>query len=83
VIVTEITDDVVEGAKVKTKSAGGPGENAKGSVNQPAPPGGPSAYGNQAITDQNMIGQQAKQQQKKPGPDQKKPSQDSKSESKQ
>jgi RND family efflux transporter MFP subunit len=85
VIVTEITDDVVDGAKVRTKSAGGPGENAdaKGSVNQAAPPGGPSAYGNQAISDQNMIGQQAKQQQKKPGADQKKPSQDSKSESKQ
>jgi len=84
-LVTEITDDVVEGAKVKTKQAGGPGENAnaKGSVNQPAPPGGPSQYGNQAITDQNMIGQQSMQQQKKPGPDQKKPSQDSTSESKQ
>jgi hypothetical protein len=76
---------VVEGAAVKTKSAGGPGENAdaKGSINQPAPPGGPSQYGNQAITDQNMVGQQAQSQQKKPGPDQKKPSQDSKSESKQ
>jgi multidrug efflux pump subunit AcrA (membrane-fusion protein) len=85
VIVTEITDDVVEGATVKTKSAGGPGENAdaKGSINQPAPPGGPSQYGNQAITDQNMAGQQAKQQQKKPGADAKQPSQDSKSESKQ
>jgi multidrug efflux pump subunit AcrA (membrane-fusion protein) len=85
VIVTEITDDVVEGAPVKTKSAGGPGENAdaKGSINQPAPPGGPSQYGNQAITDQNMAGQQAKQQQKRPGADQKRPSQDSKSESKQ
>jgi multidrug efflux pump subunit AcrA (membrane-fusion protein) len=85
VIVTEITDDVADGATVKTKSAGGPGENAdaKGSVNQAAPPGGPSQYGNQAITDQNMVGQQAKQQQKKPGADQKKPTQDSKSESKQ
>jgi multidrug efflux pump subunit AcrA (membrane-fusion protein) len=85
VIVTEITDDVVDGAKVKTKSTGVPGENAdaKGSINQPAPPGGPSQYGNQAITDQNMVGEQAKQQQKKPGADQKKPSQDSKSESKQ
>ena len=84
VIVTEITDDVSEGAKVKTKSNAGPGQNAdaKGSVNQPAPPGGPSQYGNQAITDQNMVGQQAKQQQKKPGADQKKSSSDSKSESK-
>jgi multidrug efflux pump subunit AcrA (membrane-fusion protein) len=84
VIVTEITDDVVDGAPVKTKSAGGPGENAdaKGSINQPAPPGGPSQYGNQAITDQNMVGQQAKSQQNKPGADQKKDSRDSKSESK-
>lgn len=83
-IVTEITDDVADGVKVKTKSNAGPGENAdaKGSINQAAPPGGPSAYGNQAITDQNMVGQQAKGNQKKPGVDQKKESQDSKSESK-
>lgn len=83
-VVTEITDDVIEGAKVNTKSKPGPGENtdAKGSINQAAPPGGPSAYGNQAITDQNMQGQQAKGNQKKPGVDQKKESQDSKSESK-
>jgi len=85
VIVTEITDDVVEGKPVKTKSAGRPGENAeaKGSVNRAAPPGGPSQYGNQAITDQNMAGQQGRQQQTKPGADQKKATQDSKSESKQ
>lgn len=65
-IITEITDDVAEGATVKPKSAGGPGENAetKGNSNQPAPPGGPSQYGNQSITDQNMQGQQAKSQQK-------------------
>lgn len=83
-LVTEITDDVTDGAKVKTKSNAGPGEttDAKGSINQAAPPGGPSAYGNQAITDANMQGQQAKGNQKKPGADAKKPSQDSKSESK-
>ena len=84
ILVTEITDDVVDGAKVQTKTKPGPGEtdDAKGSINQAAPPGGPTAYGNQAISDTNMQGQQAKSNQKKPGPDQKKPSQDSKSESK-
>jgi multidrug efflux pump subunit AcrA (membrane-fusion protein) len=75
-IVTEITDDVTEGAPVKTRSNGIPGENTnpKSGVNQNAPPGGPSQYGNQAITDTNMEGQSAKQNQKKPGPDQKKSS---------
>jgi multidrug efflux pump subunit AcrA (membrane-fusion protein) len=71
ILITEITDDVAEGVKVKPKSAGGPGENAdaKGSVNQPAPPGGPSQYGNQAITDTNMQSQAGKSQQKSGGPD--------------
>ena len=80
-IITEITDYIAEGASVKPKSAGGPGENsdAKGSINQPAPPGGPSQYGNQSITDQNMQGQQAKSQQKGGGDKQKdKPSNGSK-----
>lgn len=81
-VVIAITDDVVEGASVKTKFDSGPGEDAKGSINQAAPAGGPSQYGNQAITDQNMQGQQAKGNQKKPGADAKKSSQDSKSESK-
>ena len=83
-LITEITDDVTDGAKVQTKTKPGPGEttDAKGSINTAAPPGGPTAYGNQAISDANMQGQQAKQQQGKPGTDQKKPSQDSKSESK-
>ena len=83
-LITEITDDVTDGAKVQTRTKPGPGEttDAKGSINTAAPPGGPTAYGNQAISDANMQGQQAKQQQGKPGPDQKKPSQDSKSESK-
>ena len=84
VLVTEITDDVADGVPVKTKSDAAPGQttDAKGSINQAAPPGGPSAYGNQAITDTNMQGQQAKGNQKKPGADAKKDSQDSKSESK-
>ncbi len=84
VLVTEITDDVVDGAPVRTKSNAGPGEttDSKSSINQAAPAGGPSAYGNQSISDTNMQGQQAKGNQKKPGPDAKKDSQDSKSESK-
>lgn len=64
-IITEITDDIAEGAPVKPKSNSGPGENpdAKSNINQPAPPGGPSQYGNQSITDQNMQGANAKSQQ--------------------
>jgi hypothetical protein len=68
-IVTEITDDVREGQPVKAKAAGGPGQttNTPSPPNPNAPPGGPSQYGNQAITDQNMQGQQGKQQQKSSG----------------
>jgi len=68
-LVTEITDDITEGAPVKpqssSKSNGGPGETpaAQNPTMQSAPPGGPSQYGNQSITDQNMQGQQAKQRQ--------------------
>ena len=67
-LVTEVTDDVQEGAQVKVKTSGIAGENPSAqSPNQAAPPGGPSQYGNQSITDQNMQGQAGKQQQKKPG----------------
>jgi multidrug efflux pump subunit AcrA (membrane-fusion protein) len=67
-LVTDVTDDVQDGVKVKTKTTGVPGETqAAKSPNQAAPPGGPSQYGNQSITDQNMQGQAGKQQPKKPG----------------
>jgi multidrug efflux pump subunit AcrA (membrane-fusion protein) len=65
-LITEITDDVIDGAKVQAKLKAGPGENAnpQSGLNQAAPPRGSSQYGNQSITDQNMQGQQGKQRQK-------------------
>jgi len=62
-----ITDDVREGAPVQVKNSTAPGlnPNPQAGSNQSAPPGGSSQYGNQAITDANMQGQQAKQQQTK------------------
>ena len=64
-LITEITDDITEGASVKPRPNGGPGETpaAQSPTMQPAPPGGPSQYGNQSITDQNMQGKQAQQRQ--------------------
>ncbi len=64
-IITDVTDDVREGAEVQAKAGDSPGENKnpQNGLNQAAPPGGSSQYGNQSITDQNMQGQQAKQQQ--------------------
>lgn len=66
VIVTEITDDVTDGATVKprTKESSGENTNPQAGATPSAPAGGPSQYGNQAITDQNIQGQQAKQQKK-------------------
>jgi multidrug efflux pump subunit AcrA (membrane-fusion protein) len=61
-IVTDVTDDVVEGAAVETHTA-------KGSEQQAAPPkqnvplGGNTQYGNADITDQNLQGQQGQQNQ--------------------
>jgi multidrug efflux pump subunit AcrA (membrane-fusion protein) len=64
-LITEITDDIVDGATVKPKSGPSPGETppAQSPTVTSAPPGGPSRYGNQSITDQNMQGKQAQQRQ--------------------
>jgi multidrug efflux pump subunit AcrA (membrane-fusion protein) len=62
VIVTNVTDEVVEGAEVEMHMA-------KGSEEQAAPPkqsvplGGSTQYGNANITDQNLQGQQGQQNQ--------------------
>ena len=57
VIATNVTDEVTEGAKVQTKPS--PLEQQNQSKGPPAtvPPGGPSQYGDQSITDQNLQGQ--------------------------
>jgi len=62
IIVTNVTDEVVEGAEVEMHMA-------KGSEQQAAPPkqsvplGGSTQYGNANITDQNLQGQQGQQNQ--------------------
>ena len=65
VIVTDVTDDVVEGAVVQTHQSK--------SAEQPVPPkqnkplGGSTQYSNEGITDQNLQGQQTQQNQKSTG----------------
>jgi multidrug efflux pump subunit AcrA (membrane-fusion protein) len=68
VIVTDVTDDVVEGAAVQAHETKGPEEQPQ-APKQNAPPdthlGGSTQYGDQGITDQNLQGQQQKSQQGK------------------
>jgi len=63
-LVVAITDDIREGASVTVKNSASAGQNTnpQANINQSQPPGGPSQYGNQSITDANMQGQQGKQQ---------------------
>jgi multidrug efflux pump subunit AcrA (membrane-fusion protein) len=65
-IAPDVTDDVAENARVQLRTTTPPGQNnnPRSGMNQAVPPGGPSQYGNQAITDANMQGQQQKQQKK-------------------
>ena len=64
-IASSFNDQVLQGAQVKTRQTRSPGAATaqQGAPNQNQPPGGTSQYGNQAITDANMLGQSAKQQQ--------------------
>ncbi len=64
-IASSFTDQVQQGVQVQTKQTRSPGAATaqQGAPNQNQPPGGTSQYGNQAITDANMLGQSAKQQQ--------------------
>jgi hypothetical protein len=64
VIVTDVTDDVVDGVAVTTHA----GKQEKAAApKQDAPPGGSSQYGDQGITDQNLQGQQSQQKGKSQG----------------
>jgi multidrug efflux pump subunit AcrA (membrane-fusion protein) len=64
-IATSVTDEVVDGASVETKQSPAKVQDAtqQAPAGAKAPPGGPSQYGNQQITDQNLQGQANK----KPG----------------
>lgn len=67
-IAPDVTDEVTEGARVQIQTATTPSHNnsPRSGLNQTVPPGGPSQYGNQAITDANMQGEQQKQQKGSP-----------------
>jgi hypothetical protein len=61
VIVTNVTDDVVEGAAVDMHMA--KGEEQTAAPKQDTPLGGSTQYGNATITDRNLQGQQGAQNQ--------------------
>jgi multidrug efflux pump subunit AcrA (membrane-fusion protein) len=67
IIVVDVTDDVVENAEVKTHTAKSPDQQPQAPPKQTTPPGGNTQYGNQGLTDQNLQGQQSKQNQKSTG----------------
>jgi hypothetical protein len=61
IIVTDVTDDVVEGAAVQLHMAKAAAEEAAAPPKQSVPLGGSTQYGNANITDQNLQGQQGQQ----------------------
>jgi len=66
VIVTDVTDDVTDGREVQVHMAAAPDQQPQ-PPSQSNPPGGSSQYGNEGITDRNLQGQQAQQNQKGAG----------------
>jgi multidrug efflux pump subunit AcrA (membrane-fusion protein) len=82
VIVTDVTDEVVDKAEVTPHASKSSEEQTQTAPKQDLPPGGDTQYGNQGLTDQNLQGQQSKQKQKSTGKGQSK-SKPSSSESKQ
>jgi multidrug efflux pump subunit AcrA (membrane-fusion protein) len=66
-IVTQVTDDVVEGATVTEHRAQTATQQPKSPPQQNQPPGGSTQYSDQGITDQNLQGQQTQQNQKSKG----------------
>jgi multidrug efflux pump subunit AcrA (membrane-fusion protein) len=71
VIVTDVTDDVVDNAAVTTHTA--KSAEPQQAASQSTPPGGNTQYGNQGLVDQNLQGQQSKQNQKSTGKPQSRP----------
>ena len=67
VIVVDVTDDVTEGASVTTHTSKSSDQQPQAPPKQTTPPGGNTQYGNQGLTDQNLQGQQSKQNQKSTG----------------
>jgi multidrug efflux pump subunit AcrA (membrane-fusion protein) len=81
VIVTDVTDDVVEGAAVKVHASKEAAQQEQ-PPKQNVPPGGSTQYSNEGMTEQNLQGQQAKQNQKSQGKGQSSAAKKSSSESK-
>jgi multidrug efflux pump subunit AcrA (membrane-fusion protein) len=82
IVVTDVTDDVTDGAPVQIHETKVPDEQPSAPPSQSTPPGGSTQYGNPGLTDQNLQGQQQQQNQKgqgqKPPSDSKKNSTESK-----
>ncbi len=64
VIVTNVTDDVYDGAKVQIHLNAAQQQQQQQKPDENQPPGGSTQYGNQGIADQNMQGKPAQQTQK-------------------
>ena len=79
-IVTNVTDDVVDGAEVQVNVM--PDATPDKPQSQSTPPGGSTRYSNQALTDKNLQGQQQKQQNQSQGKSQGEQQKSSQSESK-
>jgi multidrug efflux pump subunit AcrA (membrane-fusion protein) len=67
VIVTDVTDEVAEGAPVQVHPTKSPDEQPRTPPKQNTPPGGSTQYSNEGLTEQNLQGQQAQQNQKSQG----------------
>jgi multidrug efflux pump subunit AcrA (membrane-fusion protein) len=67
IIVTDVTDDVVDGAAVQVHQAQSSDQQPQSPPKQNTPLGGSTQYSNQGLTDQNLQGQQSKQSQKSQG----------------
>jgi multidrug efflux pump subunit AcrA (membrane-fusion protein) len=67
VIVTDVTDDVTDGREVTVHASKNAEQQPQAAPPQNTPPGGSTQYGNQGLTDQNLQGQQSKQNQKSTG----------------
>ncbi|HVG27546.1 MAG TPA: efflux RND transporter periplasmic adaptor subunit [Acidobacteriaceae bacterium] len=62
-VVTNVTDDVVEGAPVEVHRRPDPQSQPQQPPSQNTPPGGTTRYGNQGITDENLQGKTGQQNQ--------------------
>jgi multidrug efflux pump subunit AcrA (membrane-fusion protein) len=77
-VVTNVSDDVVDGRKVKAEFSPTQQGSSQQKPEQNQPPGGSSQYGNQGVTDQNMQGKQGQENEKGNGKQQKRSSPGSK-----